>query len=260
MCDILSRLPVKSIITCKCICKKWKNLVLDSYFVNLHMSRSPECLLIYQSNNLLGSYSSGSSVLLMRSSNAVILPTASSNGMTCCFLLYLSSCLYHTGFLFAYLIVPHRLIPQRFYHEGLYHGGYGFGVSVKGEHKVIRILGESLKIEVYTLGTDQWRSLDVPKYLKNMELYHGTFFEDQVYWIVNDQLFSFDLDSETFKLFPFPSLPSGETLILLTDLGILNGCLSVLSRTPYELGIWVMKDHGTARQIRKFDNSITLGL
>ncbi|PWA81463.1 F-box associated domain, type 1 [Artemisia annua] len=135
---------------------------------------------------------------------------------------------------------------------------YGFGVSVKGEYKVIRILGESYKIEVHTLGTDQWRSLDVSKYLKNMELYHGTFFEDLVYWIVNDRLFSFDLDRETFKLFPFPSLPNDETLIVLQYLGVLNGCLSVLYRTPFELCIWVMKDHGTARQIGKFDNPWTL--
>ncbi|KAJ9551936.1 hypothetical protein OSB04_015981 [Centaurea solstitialis] len=41
MVDILSRLPVKTIIHCKCVCKKWHNLVNDSYFINLHLSRSP---------------------------------------------------------------------------------------------------------------------------------------------------------------------------------------------------------------------------
>ncbi|PWA90771.1 F-box associated domain, type 1 [Artemisia annua] len=34
MFDILSRLPVKTIIHCKCICKKWRNIVSDTHFVN----------------------------------------------------------------------------------------------------------------------------------------------------------------------------------------------------------------------------------
>ncbi|KAJ9551812.1 hypothetical protein OSB04_015857 [Centaurea solstitialis] len=45
--DILSRLPVKTIIYCKLVCKKWRDLVLDSSFVNLHLSRSPTRLIIH---------------------------------------------------------------------------------------------------------------------------------------------------------------------------------------------------------------------
>ena len=44
--DILSRLPVKTIIHCKCVCKKWRDYVSDSYFVNLHLSRSPAGVMI----------------------------------------------------------------------------------------------------------------------------------------------------------------------------------------------------------------------
>ncbi|KAJ9552494.1 hypothetical protein OSB04_016539, partial [Centaurea solstitialis] len=45
--DILSRLPVKTIIHCKRVCKKWRNLVSDSSFVNLHLSRSPTGIIIH---------------------------------------------------------------------------------------------------------------------------------------------------------------------------------------------------------------------
>ncbi|XP_042754496.1 putative F-box protein At3g10240 isoform X2 [Lactuca sativa] len=47
MVDILSRLPVKTIIHSKCVCKKWLDIISDSYFANLHLSRSPTNLVIH---------------------------------------------------------------------------------------------------------------------------------------------------------------------------------------------------------------------
>ncbi|KAJ9551815.1 LOW QUALITY PROTEIN: hypothetical protein OSB04_015860 [Centaurea solstitialis] len=38
--DILSRLPVKTIIHCKRVCKKWRSLVSESSFVSFHLSKS----------------------------------------------------------------------------------------------------------------------------------------------------------------------------------------------------------------------------
>ncbi|XP_026408423.1 uncharacterized protein LOC113303594 [Papaver somniferum] len=41
MCEILSRLPVKSLARFKCVCKHWRFLIeKDPYFINLHLSRS----------------------------------------------------------------------------------------------------------------------------------------------------------------------------------------------------------------------------
>ncbi|GJS91160.1 F-box associated domain containing protein [Tanacetum coccineum] len=45
--DILSRLPVKKVIHCKSVCKNWRELVSDSYFVNVHLSRSPASVMIH---------------------------------------------------------------------------------------------------------------------------------------------------------------------------------------------------------------------
>ncbi|GJZ36357.1 F-box associated domain containing protein [Tanacetum coccineum] len=45
--DILSRLPVKTIIHCKCVCKKWRILVSEANFVKLHLSRSHASLLFH---------------------------------------------------------------------------------------------------------------------------------------------------------------------------------------------------------------------
>lgn len=51
MVDILSRLPVKTFIRCKCVCKEWLDLISDSYFANRHISRSSEILMIHHKSN-----------------------------------------------------------------------------------------------------------------------------------------------------------------------------------------------------------------
>ncbi|XP_026378639.1 F-box protein At1g30790-like [Papaver somniferum] len=41
LCEILSRLPVKSLVRFKCVCKDWQFLIQeDSYFINLHFNQS----------------------------------------------------------------------------------------------------------------------------------------------------------------------------------------------------------------------------
>ncbi|KAI3915855.1 hypothetical protein MKX01_026493, partial [Papaver californicum] len=39
--EILSRLPVKSLMRFKCVCKRWKSIIhKDQFFIDLHLSRS----------------------------------------------------------------------------------------------------------------------------------------------------------------------------------------------------------------------------
>lgn len=40
--NILVRLPVKSLLICKCICKHWRRLIGSPYFIRLHLLRSQE--------------------------------------------------------------------------------------------------------------------------------------------------------------------------------------------------------------------------
>lgn len=44
--DILLRLSIKNIILCKCVCKKWHNLISDSYFAKLHLAQAKTCPLV----------------------------------------------------------------------------------------------------------------------------------------------------------------------------------------------------------------------
>ncbi|XP_073267864.1 uncharacterized protein [Populus alba] len=44
--DILSRLPFKTIFSCMCVCKKWKDLILAPEFAKLHHTRAPASLIL----------------------------------------------------------------------------------------------------------------------------------------------------------------------------------------------------------------------
>ncbi|KAG5254949.1 F-box associated domain, type [Salix suchowensis] len=46
MIDILSRLPVKTILSFMCVCKTWLRLISDKDFATHHLSRSPPGILI----------------------------------------------------------------------------------------------------------------------------------------------------------------------------------------------------------------------
>jgi F-box interacting protein len=80
---------------------------------------------------------------------------------------------------------------------------------------------------------------------------NGLFLNGCVHWIVNDKhsperLCSFNIDNETFELFPSP--PSEEIVgdFGYQNLGILNGCLSLSDSSLLEpdFTIWVMKEYG----------------
>lgn len=48
ICEILSWLPVKSLLRFKCVCKTWFNIIQDPEFITIHMVRAP-CSWVYQS-------------------------------------------------------------------------------------------------------------------------------------------------------------------------------------------------------------------
>ncbi|XP_058216843.1 uncharacterized protein LOC131327721 [Rhododendron vialii] len=52
-CDIVSRLPLNSIFTCKRVCSSFRNLTLEPFFPRLHLPRSPLCLILHCRSNRL---------------------------------------------------------------------------------------------------------------------------------------------------------------------------------------------------------------
>ncbi|GJZ61024.1 F-box protein-like protein [Tanacetum coccineum] len=266
MVDILSRLLVKTIIHCKCVCKKWCNLVSDNYFVNIHLSRSRAGLMIHHKSekHMRNCHKPGilkwveiedepdhhhfhhdpimslDLDLATIFQGSQILPVGSVNGLICLWQFGPSDNTYICNPVTReYMILPR----QKYYREGYAIIVYGFGISLQtSEYKVIRTFqgnipldptSESrpslLEAEVYTLGTCQWRSLGhVPYWLSGFD---GPFLNGYVHWIVIDQdspekICAFDLDNETFKLFPSPPIEVIEdSYNHFQSLGVLKGCL-----------------------------------
>lgn len=49
--DILSRTPIVTIVHCRCVCKTWRTILSEPYFIHLHLPRSPVGLISHQSNS-----------------------------------------------------------------------------------------------------------------------------------------------------------------------------------------------------------------
>ncbi|KAJ9536582.1 hypothetical protein OSB04_un000231 [Centaurea solstitialis] len=285
--DVLSRLPLKTIIRCKLVCKKWRNLVSDSSFVNLHLSRSPTGLLIHQivkgtpgifkwvdiedkvddhrlNYDPLMSFDINMVPFLR---NYLINKMGSVNGLICIRLAYLKN-------ENTYICNPVTReimtisIPQ-YYKQDFVVIACGFGVSsVTGEYKlVVQTLkrnvplngnklpwGRELVAEVYTLGTGQWRRLGrVPYWLDDCNF--GVVLNDHCHWIISnrnahEKICTFDLNKETFQLFPSP--PREESDNDFRSLAVVKGCLCISDGGGrFPITIWVMKEYGIKKSWHK---------
>ncbi|MFS7921918.1 putative F-box domain, kelch-type beta propeller, F-box associated interaction [Helianthus anomalus] len=275
--DVLSRLPVETIARCKCVCKKWRDLVSDTYFVDLHLSRSRPCLMFHQNKYphrilelveveheadydrlTFGHVKSLNLCLRAFRARNQITEVGSINGLIC---------LCHEGYdiyIFNPVVEEYMILPQPPYLNFLSRVSYGFGVSMGGEYKVIRIIGRripeerfmaSVKIEVYTLGTDQWRSLGPTPYHIDYRglLVSGVFVNSHVYWFDYIQIYDFDLDTETFELIPPPAglRDDHESKQML---GVLKGSLSLFFGSSLGFNVWVMKESSWHKAIAIEEN------
>ncbi|KAL4581437.1 hypothetical protein LXL04_017652 [Taraxacum kok-saghyz] len=268
---ILSRLPVKTIIHCKCVGKKW---------LSLHLLRSPAGFMIHHKpkNKTTIDYKPGilkwveledepdhhhlhhdpvMSLDLNLSpifQSAVIHPMGSVNGLIC---------LLHVFNTNNYVICnpvtrEYTNLHSKQYKEGCTTTCHGFGVgSLTGEYKVVRIFYKStippnpistFTTVVYTLGTGQWRSIGrVPFRLDGL---YGQFLNDHAHWSVSqsdssEEIYAFDFDNETFNFFPSPHVETiQENERHFKSLAVLKGCLCQSLYFDSEIRIWVMKEYG----------------
>ncbi|KAJ0801416.1 putative F-box domain-containing protein [Helianthus annuus] len=174
--DVLSRLPVKTIIRCKCVCKEWRDLVSDPYFVRLHLSRSGEALLIRKPERAVSldwvemeheddyHLHPVKSIKLCYGLPLFLFP-GSVNGLICCYRSYSSITVVYilNPVLEEYMILPKLQLENVIF-------TCGFGVSAAGEYKVILYNGSLRFVQkkgyviqnnilVHTIGTNQWRVL-----------------------------------------------------------------------------------------------------
>ncbi|KAK3004798.1 hypothetical protein RJ639_019931 [Escallonia herrerae] len=228
--DILSRLPTKTIIHCRCVCWTFHNIISDKYFANLHLLRSPGCLVIHHFN--VDGFTSAYTVnelkekpyrnslqrnqlmkfdLKEKFPNAKLHLVCSANGFLCLRESDTHAVCICNPVMREYVIPP----PPEHTHWNIWKVDYAFGYCpVTGQYKVVCLSGVEphepatrsssykLEVEVYALGTRTWRNIG--QFTHRLPGRSGVPVNGKIYWLVNaeglrecpDSIWSFDFETE----------------------------------------------------------------
>ncbi|XP_073126350.1 F-box protein CPR1-like isoform X2 [Henckelia pumila] len=284
MIDIHLKLPTRTILSCKCVCKKFLELLSTPSFAASHLALATPGLIIHQSGdeNLCQIFEFQDGFELQHSnlhcSPAMKFDPGVSIGLLSTDLRIVGSvngllCLWdHKGKLHGALYICNPITREyitlpRIQGAAKYRDvQYGFGVSEMGQYKVVvnvhshigdddapACLGiENYECYIYTLGTGSWRRVQAGVPFGHFDLLFGSYLNGNLHGCVvdycgfGDVLSScFDLESESFQPFPLP--PPHVDPPTLGTMGILDGCLCVVDNSYKDLdtvGIWVMKEYG----------------
>ncbi|GMP40608.1 hypothetical protein CsSME_00010984 [Camellia sinensis var. sinensis] len=263
--DILSRLPIKTIIHCRCVCRTWHSLVLDPHFANLHLSRTPTSLIIHQDSDRSPDWDSdilkliefdrdehdqhGNGLLhydpLMKFDlkrlcykNGEILLVGSVNGLLC-FCDYENEAIFICNPIMRECItLPKPMYTKRYPSTIVY--GFGYS-SLSGHYKVVQISQTPLSDPaeglpssydsqgaVYVLGTANWRSIGTVPFLYSCRSYNLSL-NGNIHWLNCDGETSeliCSFDVEYESFQVFPSPPNNLIKqTLYVSLGLFRDCL-----------------------------------
>ncbi|XP_047326004.1 F-box/kelch-repeat protein At3g06240-like [Impatiens glandulifera] len=269
--DILSRLPIKSVIRCRCVCKSFLSAIsLDPEFPPLHLSRSPpelmlcppltDKLILYDSDN------DRAHKLNLRFDRPPGLEVVnSSRGLLCLRLPNAGPvCVFNPSSL-EFTLIPDTVIERE--KHILMTIGFGYS-STSNTYKVLRTLlllqqsdiinvGRRCLTDIYTLGTPRWRRIEEDAPMVVFRDFFPTFLNGSLHWIIDenlsrsttyDYMISFDFDNERFGEIalppPFDTGKERHSAPVL-GVGVFEGQLSVCLWNLFNrVDVWVMKKYG----------------
>ncbi|KAM7507997.1 hypothetical protein LguiA_018450 [Lonicera macranthoides] len=243
--EILSRLSVKTLMRFKCVCKSWSALIQNPIFTSTHLNRA---IFTNQNNNLViihqDQYSREDVCTMFQNEKPDVSVKLRLSPKKQCYILVRGPCnglfCMYDYFDDLYLCNPAtreiRCLPKSTITLPPRHiitrdqFGFGFDPKTK-DYKVIRLLRCSkdkceYQIELYTLGTNSWRKINVPVQAFLHEHHAAAMYFNGVYhwWAVpmsatkyskydySEYAFvSFDMASECFETTPLPDEHVGGT-------------------------------------------------
>ncbi|XP_043712433.1 F-box protein CPR1-like [Telopea speciosissima] len=276
--DILSRLPVKSLLRFRCVCKAWCALISDPFFVKIHINQSlasssnPSLLL----TGLVDLYSVELNVCEQEVAKKLHLPLkalqditvlGSCNGLLCIsiskdfeddIILWNPSTRRHQKLLFTPIEVhvPYKFRVKFGFSRFI---GYGFGYEpTTGDYKLVMFAQASFddgytwhsEGKVYSLITNSWKRIGDMDCCLTTRL-PGVLANSALHWIADrvkgpftppSIIVSFDLKNEEFGEVPLPEFVDSKFHMTV---GVLGGKLCMVcnfERVCVE--VWIMKDYG----------------
>ncbi|KAK3011900.1 hypothetical protein RJ639_011420 [Escallonia herrerae] len=271
MMDILSRLPAKSIFSCRRVCKSWRNILLDPHFAKLHLSRAPVDFLLKSEGTVFlaeldeESCISNSDVHLGRKS---LMSCKTCNGIniglkeielcsSCEGMLCVRRSKRWSPYHVYNPITGEHVVVQQTVRASFMPIDCALGFSRRAnEFKVMRFLVvtqsrtivKGLEVDIQTVGSNSWRSIGETPYWPHLSSISSPFLNGALHWIcyAAQMILSFDFDEEHFQPIPTPS-QHFDNFYHTVGLGSLEGRLCMCYHKPHStdpLDIWVMNNYG----------------
>ncbi|XP_059629459.1 F-box protein CPR1-like [Cornus florida] len=248
--DILSRLPVKSLVRFKSVSKSWLTLFTDPRFVKMHLNRSQKRMKIvfpsdYSSRLVVFSTHNIDDLTEMHVDSVLQFPSTtaepwvtfigSCDGLLLCLTSEPLCNLFEPSkklYLFnlstrEFNRLPDSLLINRLYISLL---SYGFGYdSCTDDYKIVEISRPSYggsSVAIYTLKTNVWRWIqDIPDVVMHRK--HATLLNGSLHWLTKytNKILYLNLADEKFQYFLLP-----EFDFHITDaafLSVLRKCLGI---------------------------------
>ncbi|XP_059635846.1 F-box/kelch-repeat protein At3g06240-like [Cornus florida] len=280
MTDVLSRLPVKSIVRFKCVSKSWLALFAHPHFVSLHLTRSRNSKLVlaysldflsnflHRPNTLNDLFVLSCDGIVEAASDYIdggggalidIVPpherkqqvymAGSCRGLVLC----------HTRRRCALSLVNPstrefmRLPISQLHKTSFRSVGLGYDPSAD-DYKVVQLSTHpfprktDMNMTLYSLKSNSWRRIrDFPFRAESMD--SGVFVNGNFHWFNPDmsKIVSFHLAEEKFGDVPLP-----DDIIEAPLIGVVRGCLCILSRAKL-ITAWVMNEYGIGESWTKFE-------
>ncbi|XP_022771702.1 F-box protein At3g07870-like [Durio zibethinus] len=274
--DILSRLPITSLVQFKCVCRGWRALAQDPLLSDMLLSCKAEgnpCLILhcdFPIRNQLYFVDLSAHNEEKEKVKRLYVPfqatmsefdvVGSCNGLLC-----LSNSLYNDPiFVYNPFTMDYIELPKsRQYTDQEVVFGFGFHPKTK-EYKVVkivyyrnsssrysrarRIIYRQSNVQIFTLGSSAWRSLGKAS-CQFVRRPSEALVSGRLHWVSQPRrsdparrIMSFDLAYEQFQEVPKPDC--GGLNRCNFHLSVLKGCLAAAVYGNYgKLAIWVMKDY-----------------
>ncbi|KAE8021746.1 hypothetical protein FH972_007611 [Carpinus fangiana] len=284
--EILSRLPVKSLMRCKCVSKSWYALVTNPSFITKHLKTShnlnrgaailrlggglDQLRLSTLSNETLEVSGDVDISQFFQDEVSVVSMFGPCNGILCLsgtrwkkrdgHIDYDRLVLWNPATRESKILAPFPRKPKIY---SVSHLGFGFDPKTN-DYKVVRIMnfGYHCKVQVYHLSTNSWRVLDsspIPSYLLHPPRF-SSYLNGVYYWLarVHDYsymgrqlLLSFDMSNEVFQEV-LPPPPEGCNCID-QDIAVINETVTLILPCNFDIElkvwieIWVLNECGVER-------------
>ncbi|XP_042515314.1 F-box protein CPR1-like [Macadamia integrifolia] len=265
--DILTMLPVNSLLRFRCVSKLWFALIRDPGFIKMHLTRS----LATNTNLSLISIKSSNFYLYsldfedckqetLELNHPLKFPrhgtelVGSCNGLLC-----ISNYRYRNIFLWnpstrRYKKLPYIPTETPFNRLPPHLAAYGFGYEpITEDYKLVKVVSFydiddnsiRLNLNIYSLITNSWRGIgDMPFVI--FENPNGVYADSTIHWIVKrwkeNFMISFDLKDEEYREVSLPACTVKDKFGM--NLGVLGGQLCVLYDFSIRVEIWMLKNYG----------------